>query len=180
MQALTDFIERTLSLTTENSLTAVHDPEWVSPCELKQEDGETFWRPIAQSSPVSFDGLSNALEIPIHPDICHYYGSYWSGTLEANSEEGPVSLIQLWNEDDFERLISNLIGHALSKFRAKDDFTVFFATTESDSELFLSIDNETGNILLEEPGKRPLRVVDDNIHAFLNRLTPEIRASDIY
>ncbi len=120
---------------------------------------------------MDFRGLANALECPIHPDICTYYGSYWSGSIEAESSEGHVSLIQLWNPEDFDRLIENLIGHALMKQKSRHPFTVFFATTEADSELFLSVENQTGRVFLEEPGKAPLRCVDEDLATFLDRLT---------
>lgn len=180
MKALDDLIEAMLALTDDGFMQAPFDPEWRSPCEHHQHDGQTFWQPNRQAEPVSFDGLANALEHPIHPDICAYYGAYWSGTLEANSEEGPVSLIQLWNQEDFERLIANLIGHALNKRRSDSGFSVFFANTDPDSELFLSIDNETGFVLLEEPGKKPIREVEESIHSFLARLSPELRAPILY
>ena len=180
MNALKDLITRALDLTDNNALSAAYDEQWRSPCEIERIGDLTLWRPVAQSPPVSFDGLANALETEIHPDICAYYSSYWSGTLEASSEEGRVSLIQLWNEDDFERLIANLIGHALAKYKAKSGFSVFIATTEPESELFLSIDNTSGEVLLEEPGKAPLQTVDSSIHNFLSRLTPQIRQPDIY
>ena len=179
-QALDALIEATLSLTADGLLTAPFDPEWRSPCEVHQDNGLTYWRPVPQSPTVSFYGLENALEVPIHPDIQTYYQACWSGTLEADSEEGQVSLIQLWNEEDFERLIANLIGHALNKQRTRAGFTVFFANTDPDSELFLSIDNETGAILLEEPGSRPLRQVESDIGTFLRRLTPAVRKPALY
>ena len=77
-------------------------------------------------------------------------------------------------------MIANLIGHLLAKQRLKQPFTVFFANTEPDSELFLSIDNQTGAIMLEEPGKPALRQVETDIATFLARLEPKIRPSDIY
>lgn len=180
MQALADFIDRTLNLTDGRLLSSPFDPEWRSECEVHQNVDETFWRPVAQSPRVDFTGLANAVEAPIHPDIDAYYASHWSGTLEAESEEGRVSLIQLWNSEDFERLIANLVGHALTKIRAKHPYTVFFATTDPDSEMFLSIDNETGVVLLEEPGKPPIREVESDISTFLARLEPKIRQPDIY
>ncbi|MBT4162709.1 MAG: SecY-interacting protein Syd [Gammaproteobacteria bacterium] len=180
MQALAEFIDRTLSLTEPGVLTLPFDSEWRSDCELYQAGDQTCWRPVPQSPVVSFAGLTNAVEADIHPDIEAYYTSYWSGTLEAESEEGRVSLIQLWNSEDFDRLVANLIGHALAKSRARHPFTVFFANTEPDSELFLSIDNETGTVLLEEPGKAPLREVESDIDTFLRRLEPKIRLPDIY
>lgn len=180
MQALKTFIERTLELTDNRELTAPFDPEWRSPCELHQDTGLTYWRPSEQAPPVSFAGLENALECDIHADIKSYYGNYWSGTLEADSEEGRVSLIQLWNQEDFDRLIANLIGHALAKQRLRQPLTIFFANTEPDSEMFLSIDNNSGRILLEEPGKPPLREVDSDINRFIERLTPQIRQPELY
>lgn len=180
MNALTRFIERALDTRKDGTMKSPFDPEWRSPCELHQDSDWTYWRPIAQDPPVDFAGLENALEHEIHPDIKAYYGSYWSGTLEADSEEGQVSLIQLWNNEDFDRLIANLIGHALSKRRTRSRFSVFIANTDPDTELFLSIDNETGAVLLEEPGRKPIRQVDENISAFLDRLQPSARQPDIY
>ena len=144
--------------------------EWASPCEISRDQDWVYWQPVPQVPAVNFRGLENAIGAPIHPDISAFYSSFWSGTIETTSQEGHVSLIQLWNEDDFERLIGNLVGHYLEQRRANRDFTVFFATTEPDSELFLSIDNSSGVVFLEEPGQPPLRKIDTNITAFLNRL----------
>ena len=180
MQVLSDLIERTLLLTERGLLVSPFDPEWRSACEVHHSAEKTYWRPVAQSPRVDFSGLSNAVEAPIHSDIVNYYSSYWSGTLETDSQEGRVSLIQLWNQDDFERLITNLIGHALNKIRAKHPYTVFFATTEPDSELFLSIDNDSGVVLLEEPGNVPIREVESDILTFLNRLEPKLRQPGLY
>ena len=180
MKALTDLIERALLLYKEQMLSSPFDPAWRSECEVYQSGEQTYWRPVRQSSPVNFAGLANAVEKPIHQDIIAYYSTYWSGTLEADSQEGRVSLIQLWNEDDFERLIRNLVGHALNKIRSKHPYTVFFATTEPESELFLSIDNESGIVLLEEPGKSPIREVETDIATFLDRLQAKTRQPDIY
>lgn len=180
MQALTKFIEDTLDLAERRELTAPFDAQWRSSCELHQDTEFTYWRPTPQETPVSFAGLENALECEVHPAIKSYYGSYWSGTLEADSEEGRVSLIQLWNPEDFDRLIANLIGHALAKQRLKQPMTVFFANTEPDSELFLSIDNASGAIMLEEPGKPPMRQVESDISTFISRLTPQLRQPELY
>ena len=130
------------------------------------------WRPVPQTPTVDFSGLENALETSIHPDIVEYFSSFWSSTIEGKSIEGHASLIQLWNQEDFDRLIENFIGHALAKRQLKEPLTLFIATTEADSEYFLSIDNATGAVLLEEPGRPPLRQVEDNLETFLRRLTP--------
>ncbi|MDG2070798.1 MAG: SecY-interacting protein Syd [Pseudomonadales bacterium] len=162
-----------MSLTPDGYFTTDLDEK--SPCVNNRQ-----WRPVPQSTPVDFRGLANALETEVHPDICTFYGSFWSGPLETTSEEGQVSLIQLWNPDDFDRLIENLIGHGLVKRQRKQPLTLFFATTEPDSELFLSVDNKTGEILLEEPAKPPIKIVENDLNTFLNRLTPVLASPDIY
>lgn len=175
-----DLVDRTLLLYENRMLCSPFDPDWRSPCEIQQAGSLTYWRPVSQQPKVDFSGLENALEIPIHPDIQGFYRAFWSGTLETDSQEGRVSLIQLWNTEDFDRLIANLIGHALNKQRSRSGFTAFFATTEPESELFLSIDNDTGAILLEEPGQPPIREVETDIATFLSRLEPQRREPDLY
>lgn len=180
MLALSEFVDATLDLYPDRRLSGQFDPEWRSACEIEQMGDTTYWRPVMQEPKVSFAGLANAVEAEIHPDVVDYYASYWSGTLEASSEEGPVSLIQLWNTEDFDRLIANLVGHALNQRRSRNAFSVFFATTDPESEMFLSVHNETGVVLLEEPGKKPLREVEADLPAFLRRLRPEVREPVIY
>jgi len=175
--ALDRFVERYLAAYPE--LDDPCDPAWRSPCET----GEPFtdgsgeqrvpWQPLRRHGPVDdFAGLERALETPVHPDIRSYYGRYWSGGLEAEAAQGHVSLLLLWNPEDAERLIENLIGHALAKRRARSPFTVFFACTEPESDLFLSVDNDSGRIVLEEPGRKPLREVAASLAEFLDGLRP--------
>ncbi|HIG39966.1 MAG: SecY-interacting protein Syd [bacterium] len=172
-EALDHLHNKILTLNGVEYFTNDFDPDWRSECEISTVGDSTHWKPSLQSSSLNFSGLANAAEADIHPDIQAYYGSYWSGGLKLKSREGPVDLIQLWNSADFDRLIENLVGHLFMKQRAKQSFTVFFATTEPDSELFLSIDNESGKILLEEPGQTPIRELDTDITSFLNRLEAE-------
>lgn len=157
-----------------------HDPAWPSPCET----GEPFtsphsgasliaWEPVARS-PLSadFDGLENALEMTIHPDIKAHYGTYWSGNLYARASDGELCLLYLWSPDDAERLIENLIGHAVACRRNKTPFAVFFAVTEPDGDYYLTVNNDTGAVQLEAPGQGPLRVLADSLAQFLDSLEP--------
>jgi len=170
------FVERYLAQYPR--ITDPFDAQWRSPCEI----GEPFvaaddvqlisWRPVKRAFADDFAGLERALEVPIHPDIKAYYGAFWSGGLEAMVPDGHVSLILLWNPSDAERLVENLIGHALAKRRARSPFTVFFACTEPASELFLSVDNTSGAVVLEAPGAKPLRTVAPSLAVFLRGLEP--------
>lgn len=160
------------------------DPDWRSACEIgeayrRPEDPAGVqrirWAPLPrhpEAAAADFAPLERALEITVHQDIKDYFGAFWSGGLEAEAPDGHVSLILLWNDADRERLIENLIGHAMAKQRARSGFSVFFACTEADSELFLSVDNSTGAILLEKPGFKPIRQVADNLTEFLSTLVP--------
>ena len=174
--ALKRIVNESLALTEDGFFHADYDPQWPSQCQ----SAEGKWKPVPQQNPVNLGGLANALDTVIHPDICVYYSTFWSGSIETESEEGHVSLIQLWNQDDFNRLIENLVGHALMKRRSGHPLTIFFATAEPNTELFLSVDNENGHVLLEEPGRPPLRIVDESMATFLNRLTPVSTLPSIY
>jgi SecY interacting protein Syd len=178
--ALDAFIQRSLSAKASPFFTAEYDPDWTSTCEIEHMGNTSHWRPTPQINPLDFSGLANAAETPIHSDIQSYYSSFWSGSLQGKTKEGPISLIQLWNPEDFDRLIENLVGHLFMKMKAKQSFTIFFATTEEHSEYFLSIDNATGKILLEEPGKPPVREIESDIATFLNRIEPDLSPPVIY
>ncbi len=177
-EALDEFMDHTLK--SYPDLRAPFDPEWRSAAEVGEPvdtDGGRLiaWHPTPRHPDTAvgdFAPLERALEITIHPDIKAYYGAYWAAGLEAEAVNGHVSLLFLWNPDDVTRLNENLIGHAMSRQRAKSGMSVFFACTEPDSELFLSVDNESGAILLEKPGFRPLRQVADNLAGFLQSLVP--------
>ena len=189
--ALEDFVARYLG--TYPELFEAFDAEWRSPCEIAPPSrGRVQWRPLARDPtdgrraskrrangrrtngrrPNDFAGLENALEIEIHPDIKAYFGSFWSGDLEAEASDGHVILLFLWNIEDVDRLVENLIGHALQKRRRRQPFNVFFACTEEDSELYLAVDNDTGEVVLEAPDKAPLRTVAADLATFLSSLRP--------
>lgn len=153
--------------------TREHDPAWPSPCQvgLPDAEGRIQWEPRERRTAADFTGLEHALDEVLHPDIKAFYGSFWSAPIELVAEEGGLTLIQLWNEDDFGRLVENVIGHALAKRRIRAPLTVFIATADED-ELMLSIDNTTGSVVLEEPGSFPLREVSPALAEFLDRLEP--------
>ena len=50
---------------------------------------------------------------------------------------------------------------------------MFFACTEPDGDYFLTINNDTGEVQLEAPGRKPLRTVAGCLAEFMDTLTPQ-------
>ena len=178
-RALEEFVSDTMKAYPH--LETVFDGDWRSPCELgepyRAEDGSqsVSWQPRSRhpdTAAADFAPLERALDISVHPDIKAYYAAYWAAGLEAEAVDGHVSLLFLWNHDDVDRLNENLIGHAMAKQRIKRPMSIFFACTEPESELFLSVDNDTGAVILEKPGYKPIRQVADRLSDFIETLVP--------
>lgn len=152
-----------------------YDPSWPSECyiaPLPSEGSPCHWQPVKrQTHSDMFKRLSQALEIYIHPDLEAYYTTFFSNHMEASAPQGELTLLQVWNEEDLERLRGNLIGHALSKVKQKQPLSFFFAVTEPDDGI-LSIRNDDGCIWLEYPGKKPVKKIADNLSDFLHTLKP--------
>lgn len=149
------------------------DPAWPSPCQLGHPDarGLIRWRPVPREQPPDWSGLEHALEVPVHEDLRAWYGAWWSDALEAlvparllpGAADAPlaVHLVQVWNESDFERLLANLIGHALQLRRRNRPLTLFVAALADDDGL-LSVHNESGQVLLESPSQgAPVQLAQD-------------------
>ena len=149
------------------------DPQWISPCQVGDPDAEGMiaWAPVRRPVPADWSGLEQALDVPVHTDVAAFYGSFWSDCIPVRAEEGTATLIQVWNERDFERLIENLIGHALQKRRRREPLTLFVACTE-EGEFNLCVDNTTGAVLLEQPGQAPKRMVAESLAELLSRMEP--------
>ena len=174
--ALDGVVERVLAAGVP--LRAPFDPEWRSPCEAGPPvAGAVPFRPLRQTPAPGglLDGLAAALGRPVPAALETYYGRYWSGDLALEAPQGPVSLILLWNEEDAARLAENLLGHALQQRRLRRRPTLFFACTTADSDRILSLDEETGEVVVERPGTREDRVVAPDLASFLDTLVPRTR-----
>lgn len=182
-QALSDLLDRWVALYRSTHGTLPRQPfelEWPSPCQRGQPDrsGYIEWLPVRRTTAPDFTGLERALERDIHPDIKQFVGTFYAEVIAGKTSEGGVQLVQIWNDADFDRLIENTLGHALAKFRNQQDLTLFFATTDED-EYFLSIDNDSGAVLLESPGLAPIREVARDIATFLTRVEPVVSSPSI-
>jgi len=155
--------------------TILIEEDWLSPALLPnyEIDQESEWLPTAieHSNLDMFERLSDALEIDIPQSIIDYYTSVWSQPLQATHTEGELSLIFVWNPEDLERLRENLIGHALNKKRLRQTISFFFATTEPDGEQILSVESDTGRVLLEKPGQKKFSVIAEDLETFLSQVS---------
>ena len=175
-QALDKFIQKyqLAAKSAPSLLMTEYDPQWPSECYLSLDsnsDNLVQWRPVKREQVGNLDGLVSALDMPIHPDIVSFYSTYWSNNLNAKTAKGDLQLLQAWNQDDFERLQQNLIGHILMKRRLKQPETLFFALTDED-DFILTLDNQSGEVLLEQVGLLPKEVVAANLPAFIETLEP--------
>ncbi|MED5524480.1 MAG: SecY-interacting protein [Pseudomonadota bacterium] len=141
------------------------DPDWPSPCE-----GDGRWHPVKREPAGDFANVESALELELHPSIKAYFSHYFMEYLRVGHQRGEVQLLGAWNAQDFERLQQNIIGHVLMKRRLKQPVTVFFACTDDDN-FMLSIDNQSGEVVLEPVGKEATEVLAPSLAAFLDSLT---------
>ncbi|WP_100655900.1 SecY-interacting protein [Alteromonas flava] len=170
-QALDEFITRFTAL--PNDPRTEYDPEWLSPCLLEAlAPGELAqWRPVLQSQSRSFADMEQALELALDPQLKAYFSRYYSDHIEAQAPQGKLTLLQIWNDDDAERLQQNLIGHVLMKRQLKQPETLFFALTDEE-DFIVSVDNASGQVVLEQVGKPAQQVLAQDLAEFLATLQP--------
>ena len=175
--SLDNFFKRylnTIAARTGQLPVTEHDPDWPSPCQQgelfmsEQMLASIYWKPIQRTVNNDLSGLEQALEITLNPDIKIYFTRYWSEQIDAIFQQGNLTLMFIWNEKDMERLIKNQIGHALNKIRNKQALTFFIACTDSD--YIVSVENDSGNVVLERPGYAAEKILTSNLNEFIDQL----------
>lgn len=173
--ALEKFIEKYLQQGAKDPelLSIDYDLQWPSLCYMSSaKDGDSVpWQPIKRADGGDFIDIEKALDISIHNDLIDFYTGYWSDNLNAKISEDTVHLLQPWNDDDFIRLQQNLVGHVLMKRRLKQPITLFFGLTDDD-DFIITLDNQSGEVMLEQVGMLPAKVLAPNLATFLSSLEP--------
>jgi SecY interacting protein Syd len=173
------FVQSYIDHSTKDNMGLVtyFDKDWDSPCfqtqDLKDiDEGQKLeWRPFLRAEKASLHNLEEALEISIPTELQQLFCRYYSHDLNAQADYGNLTLLQVWNEDDFDRLQKNLIAHVLMKRRLKQADTLFFALTDEE-DYILSIALKTGAVMLEKVGKEPHREIAPNLADFIAQLKP--------
>jgi SecY interacting protein Syd len=148
-----------------------YDPDFPSPCQLgsPNELGMVRWRPAPIPAPPDFVALEQALGTSLHPDAREYYSSYFAGPVEAQAFGEVVLLSTAWNADDLTAHLSSLERHVAACSAEGCPVTIVIAQTDSD--FFFGLANDTGAILLQEPGVPDCTVVAPSLEAFLSAFT---------
>ncbi|MDO6687357.1 MULTISPECIES: SecY-interacting protein [unclassified Agarivorans] len=148
-----------------------YDNDWLSPCTVGEPvDEQIHWHPVLREQTGDFSGIEAALELTLHPSIKAFYGDYFSETLAVDFQNNRIELVQAWNEQDFDMLLENIIGHVLMQRRLKQNETVFIASTDDEMQV-VSINNDSGEVVLEQLGKGIDRVLASSLDDFLAQLT---------
>lgn len=169
------FIERfeTERQSSTSSTRVEYDPDWPSPCyrETGSPGDWVEWKPVAQQPSGDLKKVEQGLEIIIPESLHVFFGRYFSDNIAAKTERGNLELLFPWNEEDFERLQQNLIGHVLMKRRLGQPETLFFAVTDEE-DFILSIEIDTGAVVLEQVGLLPKETLAPDLATFVSSLKP--------
>lgn len=175
--ALDDFIQKYRDAAKQHPemLVVEFDSDWPSECYCQSAStgDRVDWQPIKRTGDSNFGDLETALEMKIHQDVVSFYSAYWSDNLNAMTNKGELQLLQPWNQQDFERLQQNLIGHILMKRRLRQPETFFVALTDED-DFILTVNNSSGEVMLEQVGLIPKEIVAPSLAAFIQTLQPSL------
>lgn len=144
-----------------------------SPCALEDRDQRVVWQPQPFSLPATLDAIERAVDIQLQPPITEFYTTQFAGDMQARFGDNQLTLLQVWSEEDFLRLKENLIGHLVMQRRLRQSPTLFIATTDSEEEI-ISLSNLSGEVILEQPGRKQRVVLAENLEVFLKSLRPVI------
>lgn len=179
-----DNVQRALSLFTTRYVEywqqhKGHEPESeelfgiASPCIVKTRENSLYWLPQPFKPAATLSNVESALDIQLRPEIHAFYTSQYAGDMQATFDGNPLTLLQVWSEDDFYRLQENLIGHLVTQRRLKLPPTLFIGTIESEMEM-LSLCNLTGEVILEHFGTKKRQTVAKDLASFLQNALPLI------
>lgn len=144
-----------------------------SPCALEDRGQQVLWQPQPFMLPPTLEAIERAIDLQLQPSITAFYTTQLAGDMRATLGEQSLTLLQVWSEEDFLRLQENLIGHLVMQRRLRQSPTLFIATTDSEEEI-VSVSNLTGEVVLEQPGRKQRTVVAESLEIFLKSLQPVI------
>lgn len=143
--------------------------ELPSPCIIKIEPPSIFWRSVFMQPAKHLANVEQIIGITLHTSAHIFYGTQYAADMKAIFSDISLSLIQIWNDDDFYRLEQNLIAHLSMQKKLKLYPTIFIASTHDDSEI-ISLDNVSGEVVKESLITGETTVLHQDLSSFLTQL----------
>ncbi len=149
----------------------------VSDCIIDKYEGDVeavvHWKPFKRKVYGTFENIETALEITLFPDVDPYFGHYFSGPMTFDSPWGAGELLQSWNQDDFERLQKNIVGHLMMKQKLKQPLTWFVGVMD-EADKMITVNNENGSVWLEVAGETQSTQLAGSLSDFIKALKPKV------
>ena len=142
------------------------------------EDKSVTWNAIKSQQKNDFNNVDSALTISLHSDINLYFTTWFSAPMKFDSQWGYGELLQAWNQDDFERLQQNIIGHLMMKQKLKQPLTWFIGVID-DEDKMITVNNEDGSVWFEIAGEIQSQKLASSLEEFINQLTPRVTPAEM-
>ncbi|WP_299005589.1 SecY-interacting protein [uncultured Shewanella sp.] len=185
LSALTNFLKRYQAIYQEecDEFPRFYAQGEDSACIVQETDLDenmpVQWVSVVRDQVGNFDNVASALDIRLHSDINGFYGHFFSGPLMFHSQWGAGEVLQPWNQNDFECLQQNIIGHLMMKRKLKQPLTWFIGVME-EGDTMITVNNETGSVWIEKPGEVQSIQLASSVDDFLSQLTPRVAAAKVY